>query len=35
MIEDKVDEAIREAREQEAHKLNLIMVNVPEIIGDD
>ena len=35
MIEDKVDEAIREAREQEARKLNLIMVNVPENIGDD
>ena len=35
MIDDKVNEAMQDAREQDERRLNLIMVNIPENTGVD
>ncbi len=35
MVEERVDEVMRETKEQEERKLNLIFVNVPENVGKD
>ena len=34
-MDSKVNEAIKEAKEQEVRKLNLILVNVPESTGEN
>ena len=35
LVDEKINEAVREQNEQEARKLNLILVNIPENSGDN